>query len=81
MDRIGIWNTNGVPVANNVIYNTYQSAIVTTGKNNIVNNNLVVTVYWSGTAQPAMAEFNTNNDGAIMSRDAISVTMRVCRDK
>lgn len=48
-----------------------------TGKNNIIEKNLVSTIYWSGTAQPQTAEFNTNNDGAIMARDAISVIMRV----
>ncbi|CAF3925163.1 unnamed protein product [Rotaria sp. Silwood2] len=73
---IGIWNASGVPITNNIIYNTYQSAIVITGKNNIINHNLVATVYWSGTAQPEYAEFNINYDGAIMSRDAISVVMR-----
>ena len=74
---VGTWNTNGVPITNNVIYHTYQSAIVVTGKNNIVSHNLVGTVYWSGTAEPELAEFNTNNDGAIMSRDAVSVVMKV----
>ncbi|CAM2722167.1 unnamed protein product [Rotaria socialis] len=73
---IGIWNTSGIPFTNNVIYYTYESAIVVTGTNNIINHNLVVTVYWSGTAQPTFAEFNTNYDGAITSRDAISVVMR-----
>lgn len=76
--RIGLWNTNGVPITNNVVYNTYQSGIVAAGQNNIIDHNLVSTVYWSGTAQPQYAEFNINNDGAIMSRDAVSVVMRVC---
>ena len=49
-----------------------------TGENNIVKHNLVATVYWAGTAEPEYAEFNTNNDGAIMSRDAVSVVMTVC---
>lgn len=74
--RIGIWNTNGVPVTNNLVYFTYESAIVTNGKNNIIQKNLVSTVYWSGEAQPEFAEFNTNWDGAIMSRDAESVIMK-----
>jgi parallel beta-helix repeat protein len=74
---IGVWETNGVPITNNVVYKTYESAIVVTGQNNIVQNNLVSTIYWSGTAQPQIAEFNVNYDGAIMSRDAISVVMRV----
>lgn len=74
---IGIWFTNGVPITNNIVYNTYESGIVVTGKNNIVRRNLVSTIYWSGTAQPQFAEFNKNNDGAVMSRDAISVIMRV----
>ncbi|CAF0819146.1 unnamed protein product [Rotaria sp. Silwood1] len=73
---IGIWDTNGVPITKNVIYNTYESAIVVAGQNNIIQKNLVSTVYWSGVAQPEYAEFNTNYDGAIMSRDAISVIMR-----
>ncbi|CAF2963963.1 unnamed protein product [Rotaria sp. Silwood2] len=73
---IGIWETNGVPITRNVIYNTYESALVMAGKNNIIQKNLVSTVYWSGVAQPLYAEFNTNHDGAIMSRDAISVIMR-----
>jgi hypothetical protein len=47
------------------------------GQNNIIQNNLVSTVYWSGTAQPEYAEFNINYDGAIMSTDAISVVMTV----
>ncbi|CAF1678009.1 unnamed protein product, partial [Adineta ricciae] len=38
-------------------------------------HNLVSTVYWSGTAQPAYAAFDINYDGAIMSRDATSVVM------
>ena len=75
--RIGIWDTNGVPVTNNIVYNTYQSGIVVTGQNNILDNNLVSTVYWSGTAQPDYAEFDINYDGAIMSRDAVSVVMQV----
>ncbi|CAF3424464.1 unnamed protein product [Rotaria sp. Silwood1] len=73
---IGVWDTNGIPITNNVVYKTYESAIVVTGKNNIVEKNLVSSIYWSGTAQPKLAEFNTNNDGAIMSKDAISVIMR-----
>jgi len=72
---VGTWSTNGVPITNNVVYHTYESAIVVTGQNNIVKNNLVATVYWSGTAEPEYAEFNMNYDGAIMSRDAISVIM------
>ncbi len=75
--RIGIWDTNGVPITNNVIYNTYQSAIVVTGQNNIIQNNLVSTIYWSGNAQPQYAPFNLNFDAAIMSTDAVSVVMTV----
>jgi parallel beta-helix repeat protein len=75
--RIGVWDTNGVPITNNVVYNTYQSGIVVAGQNNILQNNLVSTVYWSGTAQPESAEFNINYDGAIMSKDADSVVMLV----
>ncbi len=76
--RIGLWSTNGVPITNNVVYNTYQSGIVAAGQNNIIDHNLVSTVYWSGTAQPQYAKFNINNDGAIMSTDAVSVVMSVC---
>lgn len=79
MNSIGIWNSSGIPVTNNVVYNTYESAIVVAGTNNILNHNLVSTVYWSGTPQGLFAEFNTNYDGAITSRDAISVVMRVSR--
>ena len=74
---MGIWDTNGVPVTNNLVYNTFESAIVTNGKNNIIRKNLVSTVYWSGEAEPAFASFNTNWDGAVMSRDATSVIMKV----
>ncbi|CAF3397266.1 unnamed protein product, partial [Rotaria socialis] len=73
---IGIWSTDGVPITNNVVYNTFESAIVVTGLNNIIQKNLVSTVYWSGQAQPDFAAFNTNNDGAIMSTAADSVVMR-----
>jgi parallel beta-helix repeat protein len=76
--RVGLWNTSGVPITNNVVYNTYQSGIVISGQNNIIDHNLVSTVYWSGTAQPQYAEFNINNDGAIMSKDATNVVMMVC---
>jgi hypothetical protein len=50
---------------------------VTTGQNNIIQKNLVSTVYWSGQADPTYAEFDINYDGAIMSRDAVSVIMKV----
>ena len=43
----------------------------------MIQNNLVTTIYWSGQAQPQYAEFNANNDGAIMSKDALSVIMTV----
>jgi hypothetical protein len=48
-----------------------------TGQNNIIQNNLVSRIYWSGNADPAYAQFNTNNDGAIQSKDATSVIMQV----
>jgi parallel beta-helix repeat protein len=74
-------STNGIPITNNIIYNTYRSGIVITGRNSIVQNNLVSTIYWSGTGQPfSIAEFSMNYDGAIMSRDAVSVIMEVCID-
>jgi parallel beta-helix repeat protein len=74
---VGVWDTNGVPITNNVVYNTFESALVVTGQNNILQNNLVSTVYWSGQADPDYAAFNINWDGAIMSRDATSVIMTV----
>ncbi len=77
LHRIGVWLTNGVPITNNVVYNTYSSGIVVAGQNNLVQNNLVSTVYWTGTAQPEYAEFNINYDGAIMSQEAVSVVMQV----
>ena len=70
--------TNSISINNNVIYNTYRSGIIVTGRNHNVLNNLVTTIYWAGTGQqPSIAEFNVNNDAAIMSRDAVSVTMQV----
>ncbi|CAF3595884.1 unnamed protein product [Rotaria sordida] len=73
---ISMLGTNGISIANNVIYNTYRSGLVVTGTNNIIQNNLVTTVYWLGTGQiPSVAEFNFNNDGAIMSRDVNSVRL------
>lgn len=77
-DRIGMLGTNGVSITNNVIYNTFRTGIAVTGKNNIIQKNLVTTIYWSGTAQSSsIADYNTNYDGAIMSRDAVSVIMQV----
>ncbi|CAF4012065.1 unnamed protein product [Rotaria sp. Silwood2] len=74
---IGMRSTNGIPITNNVIYNTYRSGIVVTGMNNIVQNNLVTTVYWVGTGQdPSTAQFSSNYDGAIMARDATSVRLQ-----
>ena len=72
-------DSNGIFITNNVIYNTYRAGIVVTGRNNRVNNNLVATIYWSGTAQPSfVAQFSMNYDGAIMSsRDSFQLTMRV----
>ena len=64
-------------MTNNFVYNTYESAIVTNGQNNLIQKNLISTVYWSGQAEPTYAEFNTNYDGAIMTRDATSVIMTV----
>ncbi|CAF1327808.1 unnamed protein product [Rotaria sordida] len=74
---IGIRSTNGILMTNNVIYNTYRSGIVVTGMNNIIQNNLVTTVYWVGTGQdPSVAQFSSNYDGAIMARDATSMRLR-----
>lgn len=75
--RIGIWNTNGVPVKNNIVYKTFESGIVVAGANNIVEKNLVTSVYWSGEAKPEFYLFNRNHDAAIMSKHAISVVMKV----
>jgi hypothetical protein len=70
-------NTNGISITNNSIYNTYRSAIVFTGKNNVLRRNLVTTIYWSGTAQPLLvAPFNMNFDAAIMSRNGSIVAMQ-----
>jgi len=73
---IGIWSTNGVPITNNVVYNTYESGIVAAGTNNIIQKNLVSTIYWSGAAQPQYAEFCVNHDGAITTNKATSVVVR-----
>lgn len=71
-------NTHGIPITNNIIYNTSRSGITITGRDNIIKNNLVSTIYWSGTAQDlTIAQFSMNYDGAIMSRDAINVIMEV----
>lgn len=74
---IGLWSTDGIPIRNNVIYNTYESALIITGKDNLVQNNLISTIYWSGTAQPDSAPFNINYDSAILAKDAITLIMRV----
>nr|ACD54600.1 fibrocystin-like protein [Adineta vaga] len=69
--------THFISISNNVIYNTYRSAIVITGRNNIIQNNLVTTIYWTGTAQNStVAQINKNYDGAIMSHNAGSVVMK-----
>lgn len=76
--------TNGIPIRNNVIYKTYRTGISITGRENIVENNLVSTIYWTGTAQSSNdARVSTNYDGAIMSRERSSyrVIMRVCIEK
>lgn len=79
MNRMSLIGTNGLSLTNNIIYNTYRSAIVVTGTNNIIRNNLVSTVYWLGTGQiPSVAEFNFNNDGAIMTSNVNSVRLVVC---
>lgn len=71
--------TNGISITNNVVYNTYRTGIVVTGTNNIIQNNLVANVYWLGTGQiPSVAQFNFNNDAAIMTRDVTSVRLLVC---
>ena len=70
--------TNGVPLTNNIVFNTYRSGLVITGTNNLVRNNLVTSVFWLGTGQsPPIAEFNFNNDGAIMTKDVNSVRLIV----
>lgn len=74
---IGIWDSNGIPITNNFVYNTFESAIVIAGQNNLIQNNLVSTVYWSGEAEPDYALFNINWDGAIQSKEATSVVMTV----
>lgn len=70
--------TNGISITNNIVYNTYRSALILSGTNNIVRNNLIATVYWLGTGQiPSVAEFNFNNDAAIMTRDVNSIRLLV----
>jgi parallel beta-helix repeat protein len=72
-------NTNGIPITNNIIYNTYRSGIAISGRNNEVRHNLVATIRWSGTAQSlAVAQSNVNYDAAISARNAVSVVMHVC---
>ena len=70
--------TNGISLTNNIVYNTYRAGIVVTGTNNIIRNNLVTSIYWLGTGQiPSVAEFNFNNDAAIMTSDINSVRLLV----
>lgn len=70
--------TNGISITNTIVYNTYRSGFIISGTNNIIRNNLVATVYWLGTGQiPSVAEFNFNNDAAIMTRDVNSVRLVV----
>ncbi|CAF0853204.1 unnamed protein product [Didymodactylos carnosus] len=73
---IGLWVANGIPITNNVIFNTYKSGIVINGQNNIIQNNLVSSIYWTGTAQPQFVQFNLDYDAAICSKDAVSVVMQ-----
>lgn len=44
----------------------------------MIENNLITTIYWSGTAQSTIAQsMNMNFDAAIHARKAISVILRV----
>lgn len=44
----------------------------------MIANNLITTIYWSGTAQSRAAQsLNMNFDAAIHARKAISVILRV----
>ncbi|CAF1672894.1 unnamed protein product, partial [Adineta ricciae] len=73
---ISLKSTHSVSISNNVIYNTYRSALVITGRNNLIDRNLITTIYWSGTAQArSVAEKNANYDAAITSHKSTSVTM------
>lgn len=75
MSMIG---TNGISITNNIVYNTYRTGIVVTGTNNLIRNNLVTSIFWLGTGQiPSVAEFNFNNDAAIMTNDLTSVRLLV----
>ena len=78
--RISLKSTHFMSISNNVIYNTYRSALtIISGRNNIIDSNLVTTVYWSGTAQPrSVAEKNTDYDAAITTDKTTSVVMTVC---
>jgi len=76
-DSIGMVYTHSIVITNNVFYNTYRTALVLTGKYHLLINNLVSTIYWSGTAKPALASYNFNCDGAITSHNALQITMTV----
>lgn len=71
--------TDGIPITNNLIYNTYESGIIVNGNDNIIRKNLVSTIYWSGAAQPELAEFNVIYDSAILSKNVETVVMKVSR--
>ncbi|CAF1656840.1 unnamed protein product, partial [Adineta ricciae] len=74
---VSLKSTHFMSIANNVIYNTYRSALtIISGRNNIIDSNLVTTVYWSGTAQSrSVAEKNTDYDAAITTDKTTSVVM------
>ncbi|CAF4657274.1 unnamed protein product [Rotaria sp. Silwood1] len=79
MNRLGDYNTWRPTFIDACSFDSgfnAASALVLTGTNNLVQNNLVAKVYWTGTGQiPSVAEFNMNNDGAIMTRDVVSVRL------
>ena len=78
--RISLKTTHSMSISNNVIYNTYRSALkIFSGRNNIIDGNLVTTIYWSGTGQSrSVADKNIDYDAAIITNQTTSIIMKVC---
>lgn len=62
---IGISSSNNIPVENNVVYHTIESALKIEGSGNLITNNLVATNYWGPTFQPEEASLEKTYIGAI----------------
>jgi hypothetical protein len=56
---IGIFSSASIPIVNNVIYQTYDSAIWVEGNSNIIRNNFVALNLWSPTVFTQYAAFNS----------------------